>query len=217
MEALSQKFLASTEGARLMVQIAKRAAYDSGMAPEEVPGHPAVVTMLTAGDRQGIAAIRTSRNRHFGFVPLSSGSEWKTLDEVSEVLVTTVDKLEDPQALEVYLFPAKEVRKALDASYAARKAAGQKTSDGYGMWIGIDTDDSDKPYGGGSGLGDRFPPIAKFSYADISGESAVSLDPVKPSSRPTTIAEVLSWARGWISEISGVGADSVKLELKIEA
>jgi hypothetical protein len=43
--------------------------------------------------------------------------QWKTLSDVDLVAVASVDDRDNPENIEVYLFPAADVRKAIEAAY----------------------------------------------------------------------------------------------------
>ena len=57
------------------------------------------------------ACIRTTRDRWFAFPPLAGATRWKTLDDVENVIVAAVNSKENPEKVEVYIFPADEVRR----------------------------------------------------------------------------------------------------------
>src|SRR4051794_5720938 len=118
--------LSETVKWHLMVEAAKRGAMADGYALDRVPGRGlSNVWMITKNGKSQKASIRTTRDRWFAFPPLDNGKKWKTLDEVDVVIVATVDDRHDPKNVEVYMFPAAEVRKRFDASFAARVAAGR--------------------------------------------------------------------------------------------
>jgi hypothetical protein len=220
------EYLRTAEGARLMMETAKRAAREVGLGPSQAR-HAAVVTNLTTASPPGLAAIRTTRDRWFGFVPKEGGVGWKTLDEVEHVLVCAVDNPKDPKALEVYFFSASSVRDALDKAYRARSAAGHSIRNDYGMWIALDFDDRDIPNAAGSGLAEGLEPVRTYpaeelrpqpsrSVAQSTETIAVPATSTTSQPAPKTIAEVLTSARRSIAELSGVSIESVRLDLKIE-
>src|SRR3954466_243062 len=109
---------------RLLVDAAKQAAEAADYQLSRVPGRGlSNIWNLTKDGKTQVAAIRTARDRWIAFPPLEKGTKWKTLDDVSLVLVATVDSKENPQSIEVYIFPADDVRERFNASYAARVKA----------------------------------------------------------------------------------------------
>ncbi len=143
-----------TSGQRwsLLVSAAKRGVEEAGFELARVPGRGlSNVWTLKKGGKAQLASIRTTRDRYIAFPPLEEGKKWKTLSDVELVVVAAVDKKEMPENVEVYLFPANEVQKRFDASYAARKKAGRVMTDNFGMWLGLDEDVRDTPARVGSG------------------------------------------------------------------
>lgn len=183
------------------------------------------VWMLEKGGEQTKAAVRTSQDRWFAFP--RKGDGWKTLDEVGAdaVVVAAVDNPDRPRNVEVYVFPAEEVRRRFDANYQARSDAGHAivtTHKGsFGMWIGLDRQPEGSPHAVGSGLAQDFPPVAVVPIAGADAtplveESLVTESPKGTSiAHATTIAEVIDEARRKIAEISGMPLDKVSLELRI--
>lgn len=210
---------------RLMVGAALRGAEDNSFKLARKPGRGLSNTWeLTKGGKTRLASVRTTRDRWIAFPPLNRGKNWKTLDDVDLVLVSAVDDRLDPQNVDVYLFPADEVRKRFDASYAARTAAGHTIRDDYGMWVMLDKGDPNVPGQVGSGLAADYPAIAHYSLDELqtsSTEAARDVESVAPDAddqiEPTTVGEVLTWARTRIASLSGVSTESIKLDLHIEA
>jgi hypothetical protein len=210
---------------RLMVGAALRGAEESGFKLVRKPGRGLSNTWeLTKGGKTRVASVRTTRDRWIAFPPLNGGKNWKTLDDVDLVLVSAVDDRLNPQNVDVYLFPADEVTKRFDRSYAARIAAGHTIRDDYGMWVMLDKGDPSVPGQVGSGLAADYPAIARFSLDELqasSAEAAREVDSVVPDAadqiEPATVGEVLAWARNRIASLSGVSTDAIKLDLKIEA
>lgn len=153
---------------RLMVEAAKRGAVAAGYTLNRMPGRGlSNVWMITNGGTSQKASIRTTRDRWIAFPPLEKGKKWKTLDQVDVVIVATVDDRDDPRNVEVYIFPAAEVRKRFDASYAARVAAGQTMRDNFGMWVALDQKGRNSPADVGSGIVDQYEPVAVIPIADL--------------------------------------------------
>lgn len=153
---------------RLMVEGAKRGAGADGYTLDRVPGRGlSNVWVITKNGKSQKASIRTTRDRWFAFPPLENGKKWKTLDEVDVVVVATVDDRHDPKNVEVYIFPAAEVRKRFDASYAARVAAGQTMRNNFGMWVALDQKKRNSPADVGSGIVDLYKPVTIIPVADL--------------------------------------------------
>lgn len=221
------KLMGETASWRLMVGAATKGAEAKGYRLARQPGRGLSNTWeMEKGGVTKVASVRTTRDRWIAFPPLEKGKRWKTLDDVDLVLASVVDDKDDPQNVEVYLFPADEVRKRFDAAYAARIAAGNVLRENYGMWVNLDPDDRGLAVSAGSGLAKDYPAIAKFSLDELSTASTGTGDG-KPDSddevvtmldeaTPSTIAEVVAWAREQIARIAGVRPEAVKLDIKIE-
>ena len=151
-----------------------------------------------------------------------------------------MDSKEEPENIEVYIFPADEVRQRFDAAYAARVKAELVVRDDFGMWVNLDLDKRDVHAAVGSGIIEKYKPVAVFSIAKLLAEKATDL-PVEhnedadefekrfaedgtltgrkedaPEPRFTTIAQVMAWAREQVANIAGVKVEAVKLDLKLE-
>jgi hypothetical protein len=171
------------------------------------------------------ASFRTTQDRWFAFPPLSGGTRFKTLDNVNLVFVAAVDDRDDPRNVEVYEFSAEEVRRHFDAAYAARRSAGLKVRDNFGMWINLDRDKRGIAASVGSGLAETHAPIGVYSIVDLLREGvsidvdatgAEEQDTASADRQPFTIADILATAREQISVIAGVQPSAVRLDLKIE-
>ena len=173
-----------------------------------------------------MGAIRTTRDRWIAFPPLENGTKWKTLDDVELVVVAAVDSKENPTKIEVYIFPASDVRKRFNAALAARTKAGNVNRDNFGMWVALDPDTRGLVNGVGGGIAAQYKPIAIYSIEallaerpeqapDADDKSSLQ-EEERPETRPTTIAEVMAWARERVAEIAGVRVEAVKLDLKVE-
>jgi hypothetical protein len=219
---------AETDTWQFLVNAAKRGVEELGFELEKQPGRGLsnIWTLRRNGTSQS-ASIRTTRDRWFAFPPLDGGKRWKTLDDVDAVVVAAVDSKERPLNVEVYLFPAKEVRQRFDAAYAARRDAGLIVRDNFGMWVALDRDERGVPASIGSGIADEHKPIAVYSVRNLvdgntKGANDIPSDAASLEiagsrvSRVTTIGEVMSWARQRISEIAGVRIEAVRVDLKIE-
>lgn len=219
--------LSESERWRLMVDAAKAGMVAQGYALERVPGRGMsnVWNVSKDGETQ-VASIRTTRDRYIAFPPLEGGAKWKTLDDVELVVVATVDSKDTPEKVEVYLFPANDVRQRFDAHYAARSKEGQSIKDNFGMWVGLDRDDRGIAASIGTGILENYKPIAIYTIADLLAEHppapAKREEPGQPAEEipapPTlaTIADVMAWARSRVAQLAGVQTEAVKLDLKVE-
>jgi hypothetical protein len=124
------------------------------------------------------ASIRTSRDRWIVFQPLKKGTAWKTLGEVDLVIVSVVDNKEDPQNVEVYIFPANKVRSRFDKAYAARIKAGLVQKDGFGMWVCLDHDPRGIASSVGSGIVGKYGKIASYPIASLLQAAPTAADDV---------------------------------------
>ncbi|MFZ5746380.1 MAG: hypothetical protein ACOY45_01845 [Pseudomonadota bacterium] len=219
------KEMGETASWRLMVSAAVEGAKKSGFAMKRQPGRGLSNTWEATKDGDAkIASIRTTRDRWIAFPPLDSGSRWKTLDDVELVIVSAVDNPDNPQNVDVHVFPADVVRERFDASYSARIANGHTVRDNFGMWVKLDAADADLPTQAGAGLAVEYPAVARFSIDELEGgmpvatEQAVAEVP-EDDEMPAfaTVGDVLTWARSEIARLSGMSSDSIKLDLKIEA
>jgi hypothetical protein len=218
--------LSETVRWRLMVNAAKKAMEAQGYSLARVPGRGlSNIWNITKDGKTQAASIRTTRDRYIAFPPLEGGARWKTLDDVEMVIVATVDSKEDPENVEVYLFPADDVRKRFNAHYAARTKDGQTIKDNFGMWVGLDRDDRSLASSIGTGIIDHYKRIAVYPIADLlaekphdAGDEEVEQETVEIPAAPgmSTIAEVMAWARGRVAQLAGVQIEAVKLDLKIE-
>lgn len=223
---------------RLLVDAALKAMEAEGYSLNRVPGRGlSNIWNVEKNGKKFVASIRTTRDRWIAFPPLDGGKKWKTLDEVDVVAVAAVDSKENPRNIEVYVFPADDVRKRFNDAFAARTKAGQVNKDKYGMWVGLDQDKRGIAASVGSGIVDYHKPIANYSIDALISEVATEADDAEPAIEdrrevrvnseptrdpgqstpgPSTIAEVMSWVRQHIAEAAGVSPEAVRLDLKIE-
>lgn len=124
------------------------------------------------------------------------------------------------------MFTQDDVRQRFVAAYKARMDAGHIHNNDYGMWIVLDTDTRRIAASVGSGIADHHKPIAVYSLdslllSEVNENQAETEsgggDNAQRSSDPTTIAEVMQWARERLAEIAGVHVDAVRLELRLES
>lgn len=214
----------------LMVGAALEGARQQGYSLKKKPGRGLSNTYdMTKDGKTLSASVRTTRDRWIAFPPLENGTRWKTLDDVELVLVSAVDDRHNPQNVDVYLFPADEVRKRFDASYAARIANGHVVRDDYGMWVTLDAGDSDVPSQVGHSLAIDYPRIAHFSLDELEGsvsrdvrkspneDAPAQDDDIAGEGGPTlaTVADVLNFGRQKIAELTGMPVETIKLDLKM--
>jgi len=228
--ARSFQDITSAEAWRVLVDAAIVAAKDKGFTLRRMPGRGrSTVYEVERNGNKRLAAIRTTRDRLIAFPPMADG--WKTLDDVKLVFVAALDVPEAPANIQVFMFPADEVRARFDAALAARIEAGHNIVEHFGMWISLDADDRGLPASVGAGIADNFRPIAVFPIDD---ELLASVDEIAAEKRdgavadpavtangrsqpPSgTISEILEKARTDIATLAGVTDEKVKLDLKIE-
>lgn len=223
--------LSETVKWRLMVEAAKKGATSQGYALQRVPGRGlSNIWTITKDGKTQRASIRTTRDRWFAFPSLAKGTKWRTLDEVDVVIVASVDFRDDPENVEVYIFPVDEVRKRFHAAYNARVNDGQKVRDNFGMWVGLDRDERGIAASVGSGIVEKYKRVALYPIEELLAENADKLAAAEENAgeaetletaeaaapRFTTIAEVMAWAREQLAEIAGVKLDAIKLDLRVE-
>ncbi|MFZ2868792.1 hypothetical protein [Zavarzinia sp.] len=213
----------------LMVRGAIKGAEQAGYSLKRQPGRGLSNTYeATKNGETKILSIRTTQDRWIAFPPLENGTRWKTLDDVDLVLVSAVNDRENPQSIDVYIFPADEVRNRFNASYAARISNGHTVRDNYGMWIMLDKDNNKMASHVGNGLAADYPAIAHFTIDSLEADEnniihedkIVNTEIIFNDKNTTeynfrTISDILTFARMKIAEISGLPTDSVSLELKL--
>lgn len=216
----------------LLVGAALKGAKGAGYSMKRQPGRGLSNTYeMAKGGKVQIASVRTTRDRAIAFPPLDGGKKWKTLDAADLVLVAAVDDRINPQNVDVYLFPADEVRKRFNASYAARIEQGHIVKDNYGMWITLDEGDDEVPSQVGHSLALDYPRLARYTIDELEAELDPELrkmaDEAKvveeereaptPSESPKldTVADVLTFAREKIGQLTGMPIDTIKLDLKM--
>jgi hypothetical protein len=216
---------------RVLVEAGKRGAHEEGHKLTRVAGRGmSNVWVAEKNGKKVKAAIRTTRDRWIAFQPVDGGKRWKTLDDVEVVIVVAVDSKDDPQNVEVYMLPAIEVRHRFEEAFTARTEAGQVPTDNFGMWVCLDHDPRGLAASIGSGITEKFRPIAVYSIAsllasheDIEAKRAEEEDAVNEDTketnlppRLTSIGDIMAWARVRIAELASVNPEAVKLDLKIE-
>ena len=225
------KEMGETAAWHLMVGAALEGARMQGYALKKQPGRGLSNTYeLTKDGKTLTASIRTTRDRWVAFPPLDGGKRWKTLDDVDLVLVAAVDDRLNPQNVDVYVFPADEVRKRFDASYAARTANGHTVRDNYGMWVMLDEGDDAVISQVGHGLAEEYPRIANFSIDELEGSVTKDVRKMAKEAAPgreedvavvgaafplNTVADVLTFARQKIATLTGMPVETIKLDLKM--
>lgn len=210
---------------RLMVKAAVTGANKIGYEMKRQPGRGlSNVWEASKNGKVEIVPIRTTRDRCIAFPPLDNGAHWKTLDGADQVIVSAVDNPENPQNIEVYLFPANVVKERFDASYAARIKNGHTVRDNFGMWVKLDAAETDLPTQVGGGLAVDYPAIARFSIDELENGIGVTCDQAAQETPDdfegatfSTVSEVISWARSEIARLSGMPIESIKMDLKFEA
>lgn len=223
------KDMGETAAWHLMIGAALEGARQQGYTLKKQPGRGLSNTyQLTKDGKTQIASVRTTRDRWVAFPPLDGGKRWKTLDDVELVLVAAVDDRLNPQSVDVYFFPAEEVRKRFDASYAARIENGHTVRDNYGMWVMLDKGDDAVVTQVGHGIAEDYPPIANFSIDELEGKVSGDVGKMADEGAPepdqdvaqagpalNTVADVLAFAREKIAVLTGIPADAIKFDLKM--
>jgi hypothetical protein len=209
--------LGKGEAWHILNNAARRALTDAGYGVSKVQGWGrSNVLKLNKNNKENVASVRTTMDRDIAFPPLANG--WKTLDDVDLVVVAAVDSVKNPQKVEIYIFPADEVRKRFNSAYKARKDAGQNIKENFGMWVALDHDDRGIPASVGSGLAEDFEPIAVFPLETNKQNETGNVEEDESSGNfrnCETISEVLNVAQQLIAKISGVPSQNVKLDLHI--
>jgi hypothetical protein len=223
------KEMGETASWRLMVSGALRGAKAAGYTMKRQPGRGLSNTYeMTKEGKTQIASVRTTRDRYIAFPPLEGGTKWKTLDTADLVLVSAVTDPADPQGVDVYLFPADEVRRRFDASYAARIENGHTVRDNFGMWVMIDKGDDAITSQIGHSLAIDYPAIAHFTLNELEVDIEPSMKKMVEEAVPeiegetssatytlNTVADVLAFAREKIAVLTGMPTDAIKLDLKM--
>lgn len=223
------KDMGETASWRLMVSAALEGAKAAGYSMKRQPGRGLSNTYeMTKDGKTQIASVRTTRDRFIAFPPLDGGKKWKTLDTADLVLVSAVNDPADPQNIDVYLFPADEVRKRFDASYAARIENGHTVRENFGMWVMIDKGDDTIISQVGHSLAVDYPAIAHFSIDELEVGVEPETKQMAAEAAPeheeeiaadtlalSTVADVLTFAREKIAVLTGMPVDAIKLDLKM--
>ena len=222
--------MGETASWRLMVAGALAGATQQGYTLKRQPGRGLSNTYeITKDNVTKVASLRTTRDRWIAFPPLEGGARWKTLDAADVVLVSAVDDPQNPQRVDVYLFPADEVRKRFDASYAARIENGHVLRDNYGMWVMLDKGEDGVASQVGHSLAVDYPAIAHFTIDELEAGAAPAANalaeneplPVEESGRDEavpmlkTVADVLGFARDRIAALTGMPIETIKLDIKM--
>lgn len=218
----SRKSRENSETWQLLTGAANKAMAEAGFVTKRLPGRGrSNIHEATKNGNDQRISVRTTRGRKFAFNPLEGGSKWKTLDDVDLVIVAAFDKRTNPEQVNVYKFDAEDVRAHFTDAYKARKAKKLSVTDNCGMWVSLYTEKGESARNVGSGLGDKYPPIATYPIDELrSGNNEASRgNQVRDTGRQrefSTIAEVVDWARSRISKLAGVDSSAVSLDLKIE-
>jgi hypothetical protein len=214
---------------RVMVAAALKGAISQGYEMKRLPGRG--LSNIWTAEKDGkkyLSAVRTSKDRWIAFQPQNNGTEWKTLGEVDLVIVAAVDRKIDPSEIEVYIFSAEEVRERFNIAYNARKSAGQISNDNFGMWVSLDHDPRGLAASVGSGITDKYKPIARYSISEMmeaefgndekkeNNGVDQEVENIEEDDEPETISQIVDWAKEKIAAIAGVDVRSVKIEIKID-
>jgi hypothetical protein len=101
----------------------------------------------------------------------------RSLDEAHKVCAALIDRRRN--LVQVFLFEKEDVRQCFTEHFNARREAGRLPRGGIGMWFCVNRiDDNDRPFTGwraaGTGLAERYRPIAEFPIEDPSIPRAAS-------------------------------------------
>lgn len=223
------KEMGETASWRLMVSAALEGAKKLDYELKRQPGRGLSNTYaMTKDGVTQVASVRTTRDRYIAFPPLEGGRKWKTLDTADLVLVSAVDNPADPQNVSVYLFPADEVKKRFDASYASRVSNGHTVRENFGMWVMLDAGDDNIASQVGHSLAIDYPPIAEFTIDELesgvepevqimAAEAALDAEEEAASELTglNTVAELLAFSREKIAILTGMPVEAIKLDIKI--
>lgn len=218
----SRKSRENSRAWQVLTSAANKAMAEAGFVTKRLPGRGrSNIHEATKNGNDHRISVRTTRGRKFAFNPLEGGSKWKTLDDVDLVIVAAFDDWKNPEQVHVYKFDAKDVRAHFTDAYKARKAKDLSVTDNCGMWVSLYAEKGESVRNVGSGLGDKYPPIATYPIDEL--RSGIDEAPRRNQERDTnrqrefsTIVEVVDWAKQRISSLAGVRAEAVKLDLKIE-
>lgn len=200
----------------LLIAAARRALDEAGYLLERSPGRGRASNW--AGTKDGRAVkltIRTSRDRWVAFQPLNGGKAFRTLDDVDLVCVAALDRKEDPQFIEVFILPAKDIRPSFEQAFHARKKFyGKAPQDEFGMWVALDRIGADgAPNDAGSHLLQHAQHLANYPFGALSGGRTVQ--PAPSAASGSTIASIVADARARISAVAGVPISQVNLDVRI--
>ena len=182
------------------------------------------VRRITRGNKNLLAAIRTSQDEYIAFPRTDDDSAWATLSEVDVVVAAAVDDARNPKFAQVHMFDAGDLRQRFDRAYAARRAAGHTIPVGRGVWVSLYHEEATDPVGRvGAGIGLAKPPIARIPLdaVEAPGNGAQVAPPTQPPTwaagasdddddEPLTIAQ----AKTRLARTLGVDPSSIKITVE---
>lgn len=205
---------------RKLTDAAVNALREKNWEVEKEPGMTRQnVWRMTRNGESHLVSVRTTRNRWIAYNTMEKGKKWKTLDDVAYACIaayTYNDEDEDPNGIEVHLIDADELRAHFDTGYRIRTKGGQKVTDDFGMWICMDQYDEDPLAGGGSGFANGKTLIASYPFGEEDEDDDEGA--AAPASAPAalTVAQIVETARAEIARTTGVGVESISLELRMK-
>lgn len=214
--------LPSAERWRKLVSCARQGLEENGYQVRIVPGMGRQNVWFVKKDGvEKHASVRTTQDRHIAFPPLEGG-RWKTLDDVEQVVVASVDDRDRPRKAEVFIFPADDVRKRFNEAHAARIKAGRTMTPNFGMWVALDLRETGGVNDIASGIAENYQPISVIPLDNELPEPPERASSVLQTSgsarqnagRPN-VQQALLNARREIAAITGVPLEQIRLELRI--
>lgn len=205
---------------RILTDAAVNALRQRGWEVEKEPGMTRQnVWRMTRRGESHLVSVRTTRNRWIAYNTVEKGKKWKTLDDVAYACIaayTYNDEAEDPDGIEVHLIGADELRAHFDTGYRIRTEGGQKVTENFGMWICMDQYDEDPLAGGGSGFASDETLIASYPFGEEDQGDDEKAAPPAPAPVRLTVAQIVEAARAEIARTTGIGVESISLELRMK-
>lgn len=183
------------------------------------------VRRISKGNKNLLAAIRTSQDEYIAFPRTDDDSAWATLSEVDVVVAAAVDDARNPRFAQVHMFDADDLRQRFDRAYAARRAAGHTIPLGRGVWVSLYHDEATDPVGRvGAGIGLASPPIARVPLNAVAATRTQA--PGAPLAQPPTWSagaaddsddEPLTIAQAKTRLARSLGVDPSSIKITVEA
>ena len=219
--------VAKKVGTSELREAARRVMCQFGGQPRRLRGKAECWELDRNGARE-IFSVKTTRDRWFGFQPPDRAGNWGApLDRAQSVLVAALNDFQNPTRIEVYQFPTDEVRAGLDKKWAGEIANGRGR---HAAWLHLDALAPDRQGSEGSGLAQKYPPVALFRLGEFltsttQGDEAVqpgqpermalqtetvSTDPPPPPSLTAATAK----AKADLAATLGVSPDAIEIIIR---